>query len=323
MKKKHKKPTYADYLQRCGEAHAQIWQNYNSWKTTSPKEPIGTARPLNNPETIYFNFLKTYYESLPTIRERPHYFSFPPKTWKARLLNCNHPTTETFRIQLDSLNEFSMRHCQHAQRNNWNKVLPADKLPFGSLERLLWALAFLKTTNGVADKVSCGHFLKLIQNKPNLSIESYNDPYFIASLIRQTSKWVKNTFVIVNIFRHIKEQWNSLPSENFHDWINFYEIGPKTAALLFHAAFNQAVTLPVDSHVWHAFKAWNWTNAKSPDECSWQAYNWMPPEYFIKTNDTIGSIRQSIAEKSKTKRILRLANQLPPDIKQLILSLSK
>ena len=118
-------------------------------------------------------------------------------------------------------------------------------------------------------------------------------------MIRQTSKWVKNTFVLVNIFRHIVEDWKGVPSTDFHEWINFYEIGPKTASLLFHAAFSQCVTLPVDSHVWYAFKQWKWTNAKSPDECSWQASQWMEPSYFLKTNDAIGSIRQTLAEKAQ------------------------
>jgi endonuclease III len=90
----------------------------------------------------------------------------------------------------------------------------------------------------------------------------------------------------------------------------FCEIGTKTAALLFHAAFNKSLTLPVDSHVWYAFRNLGWTNAKSTDKCSWQASSWMDLSYFIKTNDAIGSIRQTLTNKSKKHRLLRLAKKI-------------
>ena len=88
---------------------------------------------------------------------------------------------------------------------------------------------------------------------------------------------------------------NGVVPLDFGTWLNFYEIGPKTASLIFHAAFNQAATLPTDSHVWYAFKKLNWTNASYPNKCSWQASQRMNPEYYIKSNDAIGSIRQKIS----------------------------
>jgi endonuclease III len=227
---------------------------------------------------------------------------------------------------MDSLIQFAAVHCRYAYRNNWNSVLrPMDP---GSLERTLWALAFLKSTNGVADAVSCGHFRTLIAlSKANkavqISLDLCDSPLVIASLIRQTSKWVKNTFVLVNIFRHIRDKWNGVPSKNFTDWLQFYEVGPKTAALFFHAAFDIPATLPVDSHVWHAFKKWNWTNAKTPDECSWQASRWMPPDYFIKTNDAIGSIRQSLARNVSKRTLLFQAKRQSPELKELIFALAE
>jgi hypothetical protein len=69
------------------------------------------------------------------------------------------------------------------------------------------------------------------------------------------------------------------------------------ASLLIHAIWDKAVTFPVDSHVWHAFRSWSWTNAKMPDECSWQAYCWMPPEYFITTNDAVDNVLPTINPK--------------------------
>jgi endonuclease III len=137
-------------------------------------------------------------------------------------------------------------------------------------------------------------------------------------MLRQTSKWVKNTFVSMNIFWYIETEWKGIPSEDFSDWLCFYEIGLKTGSLIFHAAYGKMMTLPVDSHVWHAFRCWGWTNAKGTDECSWQASQWMDPSYFIVTNDVIGSIRQTLANKRSRKVILYHAKKLPDHVFQLI-----
>jgi endonuclease III len=221
-----------------------------------------------------------------------------------------------YKLLVDELYNFSIKECSNSERNNWNDVL--KPLPIGSLSRILWAIAFLKSTNGVADKVSCGHFRKLISQSPNLSIESYRQPHRLAALMRQTSKWVKNTFVLVNIFQHIEIQWRGVPSKKFNDWINLHEIGPKTAALLFHAAFEMSEALPVDSHVWCAFRRWKWTNATSRDECSWQATNWMDSSYYLKTNDAIGSIRQALADKKTKDELLSKASFLTPTLFEMI-----
>jgi endonuclease III len=189
------------------------------------------------------------------------------------------------------------------------------------LERVLWATAFLKSTNGVADRVSCGHFRDLIKNSPPLRLDCHNKPLQIAAMLRQTSKWVKNTYVLMNIFRHIEQEWKCIPSQEFSEWLRFYEIGPKTGSLIFHAAFGKMMTLPVDSHVWHAFRKWGWTNAKTTDECSWQASEWMDPSYFIPTNDAIGAIRQTLANHHSRKVILWHAKKLPEEVYQLITAL--
>jgi endonuclease III len=109
----------------------------------------------------------------------------------------------------------------------------------------------------------------------------------------------------------------SIPKD-FSTWINFYEIGPKTAALLLWSAFGVRSTLPVDSHVWHAFQKWGWTNALTAAECSWQAGQWMPPTEFITTNDVIGSIRQKMQMKGKRRVLIRLAeSQMPGQLSKI------
>jgi endonuclease III len=114
---------------------------------------------------------------------------------------------------------------------------------------------------------------------------------------------------LVNILRHIDEELKGNIPLDFNTWLDFYEIGPKTASLLFHAAFGKFSTLPTDSHVWYAFNKLKWTNARYRDECSWQTSCWMVPEYFIKTNDTIGSLRQTLADNRSRPRIILLAQE--------------
>jgi endonuclease III len=74
-------------------------------------------------------------------------------------------------------------------------------------------------------------------------------------------------------------------------------MGPKSTALLLWSAFGIRCGLPVDSHVYLAFKRWKWTNALTREECSWQAIHWVPVEEQIRTNDAIGAIRQDMAKR--------------------------
>jgi endonuclease III len=308
-KKFKKRPIYANYLNWLGPLHANEWQAYTDWKEDNlPKEVVGTIRNLLPEELQYFEFAQRYYKYLPAICARDHYFIKPPTPWIKRKEALIPP--QNFILQMDALIHLSTidcKDCISAEQNRWEDVL--QPFSIASLQHLIWAITFLKSTNGMADKVSCGHFCAVIKKFPKLSLDVYKEPHTIAAILRQTSKWVKNTFVLINIFTHIEEEWNGVLSQEFKDWIIFYEIGTKTAALLFHAAFNKSSTLPVDSHVWHAFRNWGWTNAKSTDECSWHASTWMDPSYFITTNDAIGSIRQTLANKSKKHMLLQLAKK--------------
>ena len=178
------------------------WKSYTEWKQKQTKEIIGSSR--------YFNFAKICYESINTLRPKPHFFIRPPVSWMKRLSTCPHPNPINFTEIMDELVQFTTSRCKNAERSNWNSVL--QPLQPGSLERVLWAIAFLKSTNGVADAVSCGHFRCLIQKSldskiPKMSLDICDNPLLLASWLRQTSKWVKNTFILIKIFRHIKDQW--------------------------------------------------------------------------------------------------------------------
>ena len=104
------------------------------------------------------------------------------------------------------------------------------------------------------------------------------------------------------------QECNSQIPQDFNTWVSFFEMGPKSTSLLLWAAFGVQAGLPVDSHVFIAFKAWGWTNALTADECSWQATHWLPAADQIKTNDVIGSIRQELV--SRRPHLLRMARRM-------------
>ena len=299
------KSTHAQYAKKFDIEYANALFSYHEQKKNRKKrDPIGTIRDLLPFEEAYFTYMENHYRDIPTIRKNEHDYNRPPRTWLLRFGKFRRPNTEAFESDIQLLLHFATTCCPSAQRNNWLEVLSPFKI--GTTERFLWALLFLKSTNGVADKVSCGHFRLVVKNHPPISMDLYKEPLKIASILRQTSKWVKNTVVLVNILRHIQVDLKGEIPMRFSDWLNYYEIGPKTASLLFHAAFGQQHTVPIDSHVWYAFNKLKWTNAKYREECSWQASQWISPKYFITTNDAIGSIRQTLANRVTKQKALRL-----------------
>ena len=89
-----------------------------------------------------------------------------------------------------------------------------------------------------------------------------------------------------------------------NEWLDYFEIGPKLASLLQWSLHGRTELVPVDSHVWTAFGRWNWTTAKTPTECAWQAAHWFPPEYNISINDAIGSICQTLKNDPRARRAI-------------------
>jgi hypothetical protein len=91
--KKYKRPTKVDYLLRFGEEHADLWENYTNWKKAFRKEETGSCRELYSQEKIYFDFVKQYYEGIPALRSKPHFFTVPPQSWKKGSSNSSLPKT--------------------------------------------------------------------------------------------------------------------------------------------------------------------------------------------------------------------------------------
>jgi hypothetical protein len=196
----HKKPTRESLAKRYDEEHAEVYMAYNTSKkdheqrSAKTKEAIGTVRYLLPFEITYFDFMKKYYIDQPVFRGKDSHFIAPPKSWQNRLEVLAKPPNN-FYSDMDLLIEFSNKFCSRAERNRWREVL--EPFAVNTTERFIWALLFLKSTNGVADKVSCGHFTRVVRNHPAISLDIYKDPKQIAGILRQTSKWVKNTVSII------------------------------------------------------------------------------------------------------------------------------
>jgi len=209
----------------------------------------------------------------------------------------------------------------------------------GSLKRCMLALLFIKATNGVADAVTVPYFKEIArrmadENDPlySMTLKDLTRPEYVAPLIRRCSKWVKNTYFICGVAQYIIDHKGSeFPNdENFY--IAFREMGPKSVSLFMWAAFEENVWLAVDSHVFQSMKALGWTNAKTPEEATYQILRLgiVALKFSIKLNDAFGSIGQYTGSFSKKKAARALKYQkytaleglaTTQDVKEIVLVL--
>ena len=122
------------------------------------------------------------------------------------------------------------------------------------------------------------------------------DKTVIARLIRQASKWIKNTVAIRRILQNIVEQEQGCFRKPFDYFLDFYKMGPKTVALLFYAAFGELTVVPVVSHVMETSTILQWTNAKTEEEAAWQFQYTVHKSINIQINGAVGAIGQVINE---------------------------
>ena len=80
----------------------------------------------------------------------------------------------------------------------------------GSLKRCMVALLFIKATNGVADAVTVPYFKEITKQMADenndlfhMTLEDLMHPEYVAPLICQCSKWVKNTYFICGVAQYI------------------------------------------------------------------------------------------------------------------------
>lgn len=98
----------------------------------------------------------------------------------------------------------------------------------------------------------------------------------------------------------------------FDDWTQYHEMGPKTVALLLWAYLEKESTIPVDSHVYLFMKLLSLTNAKLEDECSWQMKKYSPKGSFIRINNSIGGIGQTMATPRGRRRVMDVTIRIAP-----------
>ena len=188
---KHKM-VFDEVVAKYGTVYAQIRRDYLNHRRTLVAETIGNYRALIAHETLYFDFMYPRYPDK-AIRPKPHKCLTPPLIWKIRYAALQPPSTLDLNL-IVQCGIFVSENCAKAERNNW--LLVVDRYEIGSIVRFVWCLLFIKCTNGVSDKVSCGHFKILVQNVDTVAmygLELYKHPKLIAAILRQTSKWVKNT----------------------------------------------------------------------------------------------------------------------------------
>ena len=257
-------------------------------KSSNTKKMLGSYRKLTEDEKKYFKEQSNQYNNKPVLRE--HEYNNPSKLWQERL-KVLQKRRKIIINEMKLFIEYSKENLQHTERMNWESVLAP--LSFGSESRFCWALLFLKSTNNVSDAVSCNHFRILIKKIGNLTMKKLvKDKFFASQILRQCSKWVKNSFAINNICKYIIKEREGNYRLSYNELINFFEMGPKTAALIMYSVFGEITTVPVDSHVYEIAKKLNWSDGTSAEEVAWHFQYLVPDDMKIAINDACGSIKQ-------------------------------
>ena len=195
---KHKM-TFEEVVAKYGLRYAEIRRDYLRHRRTLRAEPIGNYRDLIAEETRYFDFMYPRYPE-EAVRRKPHKCLKPPLIWKIRFAGFKPPSRQQLQLIIQC-QSFVAANCADAQRSNW--LLVVARYEIGSVARFVWCFLFTKCTNGVSDKVSCPHFLILVQivdAVEEYGLHLYKHPLLIAAILRQTSKWVKNTVRRVTFF---------------------------------------------------------------------------------------------------------------------------
>ena len=164
------------------------------WKNIIKGEALGTRRDLAPVELEYFDFRIQRYTHQSVLRDQkynvwdqaPHSFHLQYQNWKVWY---KPPRTEL----LEKLHQFTSTYLGDQPRMQWQEFL--GDIEGGKESKFCWCLLFMKSTNGVSDKVSVGHFAALIRKAKAgpLSLKQLTNDHFVAAILRQTSKWVMNT----------------------------------------------------------------------------------------------------------------------------------
>ena len=82
----------------------------------------------------------------------------------------------------------------------------------------------------------------------------------------------------------------------------------------FYGHFQMTIetTIPVDLHVFLFMQSLGLTNAKSEEECSWQMKLYAPKEDFIRINNSIVGIGQTMASQDGRKQVMAATKRIAP-----------
>ena len=132
--------------------------------------------------------MKHIYQSRPLFKSNYVDWNHALASWKVRQKEIN--STKILE-DISILHKIAEEVCTNLPRFHWLEALEA--LPQGE-SRFVWCLMFCKATNGVSDVVVCRHFQKAIAKQGQLTMKYLvKNPEVIAEILRQTSKWAKNT----------------------------------------------------------------------------------------------------------------------------------
>jgi hypothetical protein len=194
-----------DYLSGKDTEYRDAVTTYTRYKQGCQKETLGTVRPLLPEEEEYFSFMAPIYRGAPLFKAKIVDWSSPPNSWLDRY-QLLVPTSSNAII--DTIHLIAREACQDTPRFRWMEAL--SDLPPG-VSRFVWCLMFCKATNGVSDVVVCKHFKLAIEKVGALSMEELiAKPLLIAQILRQTSKWAKNTVSALHSFCSIQSKYSHL-----------------------------------------------------------------------------------------------------------------
>jgi hypothetical protein len=190
-----------NYLSSKDAEYCAVVVRYAVHKPTSKKEPLGTIRSLQFEEEQYFAFMYPIYQSLPLFKINLVDWQNAPHNW---VLREKMLVSHLILGVIETLHKIAEETCGSFPRFHWMETL--DNLPPGP-SRFAWCLMFCKATNGVLDVVVCQHFKRAIAKQGALTLEELvADPQLIARILRQTSKWAKNTIIVHKILKDIVEK---------------------------------------------------------------------------------------------------------------------
>ena len=143
---------------------------------------------------------------------------------------------------------------------------------------------------------------KQYPNSPMVTLDICDHLEELVTVLWPTSKGTKNAVACANILRHIRDQLDGeFPDDNEY-WINYHEIGPKSAPLIIYCTTGESVDCPVDVWVFRYCKKLGYSMvATNPDMMNYLLSHWFPVDLGIPFNDALGSIGQCTKDEELIK----------------------